>query len=100
MSGHDADFGVIDGIARTLRNASSDLDKVGNSILATPDAGDATPALAAILAQLSDNAGQLVRGLAAVADTVSAASAQYNEDDAAARDTFAGAHASGAARAE
>lgn len=39
MSGHDADFGVIDGIARTLRNASSDLDKVGNSILATPDAG-------------------------------------------------------------
>lgn len=100
MTGHEADPGVIDGIARTLRDAGTDLDSVGGSLPATPDAGDATPALAAILAQLSDNAGQLVVGLAAAGDTVSDAGARYSEDDAAARDTFAGAQTSGEARAE
>lgn len=100
MSGHDADPGVIDGIARTLRDASSDLDAVGNSVPPTPDAGDATPAIAAILAQLSDNAGQLVLGLVAVGDTVSSASTRYAEDDGAARDAFAGADASGDLRTE
>lgn len=93
MNGHEADPGVIDGIARTLRNASTQLDRAGNSVPETPDAGDATPALAAVLAQLSDNAGQLVLGLAASGDTVATASSRYAEDDAAARDEFASAKA-------
>lgn len=58
-----------------------------------PDGGDATPELAAVLAQLSDNAGQLVLGLAASGDTVATASSRYAEDDATARDEFAGAKA-------
>lgn len=93
MNGHEADPGVIDGIARTLRNASTQLDRAGNSVPETPDGGDATPALAAVLAQLSDNAGQLVLGLAASADTVATASSRYAEDDATAREELAGAKA-------
>ncbi|MGH3451391.1 MAG: hypothetical protein ACRDQW_11845 [Haloechinothrix sp.] len=99
MSGHEADPGVIDGVARTLRNAGTQLDEIGGSVPATPDAGDAGPAIATILAQLTDNAGQLVLGLAAAGDTVATASSQYADDDAAARDTFAGARSSGSARA-
>ncbi|MQA61724.1 MAG: hypothetical protein GEU86_09560 [Actinophytocola sp.] len=93
MNGHEADSGVIDGIARTLRNASTQLDRAGKSTPDTPDAGDATPALAAVLAQLSDNAGQMVLGLVAAGDSVATASSRYAEDDAAAREEFTGAKA-------
>lgn len=99
MTGYEVDPGVLKGIAGTLRNASSDLDQVGNSVPEIPEAGDATPALAAILAQLTDNAGQLVLGLAAAGESVSSAGTRYADDDAAARDTFAGAEASGSTSA-
>lgn len=71
MTGYEVDPGVLEGTASTLRNASSDLDKVGNSLPETPDAGDATPASAAMLAQLTDNAGQMVLGLAAAVESAS-----------------------------
>jgi len=91
MTGYEVDPDVLEGMASTLRNASSDLDKVGNALPETPDAGDATPAIAAMLAQLTDNAGQMVLGLAAAGESASQAASRYAADDAAARDTFAGA---------
>lgn len=88
MTGHKADPGVLDGITDRLRNASTDLDGVGKTLPESPDAGDATAAIAAILAQLSDNAGQLVIGLEAAATMVSDAKDRYVADDEAARATF------------
>ena len=80
-----ADFGVLDGIASTLRHASSAVDGLGNSVPGTPDAGDGTPAIVGILARLVDNAGQLVIGAAAAGDDVAKAKGAYqkNESDAA-----------------
>jgi hypothetical protein len=84
--GHEVDPGVLDGIASTLRNASSTLDSVGNSMPGTPDAGDGTAAITGIMARIVDNAGQLVIGAAAAGDAVAAANGAYKENDAAARD--------------
>ncbi|MGH3519870.1 MAG: hypothetical protein ACRDQ7_21285 [Haloechinothrix sp.] len=86
--GHGAEAGALDGIARILRNASSDLDSVGDSLPGTPDAGDGTPAITGIMARIVDNAGQLVIGAAAAGDAVAEVRETYDEDDAAARDSF------------
>lgn len=86
VSGHEVDHGVLDGIASTLRNASSSLDSVGNSMPGTPDAGDATAAITGIMARIVDNAGQLVIGAAAAGDAVATANAAYQKNDAAAKE--------------
>ncbi|PRX44545.1 hypothetical protein B0I33_11154 [Prauserella shujinwangii] len=86
MSGHDVDYDVLDGIASTLRNASADVDALGNSVPGTPDAGDATPAVTGILAHLVENASAFVLGAAGAGDDVASANAAYRDQDAAARD--------------
>lgn len=91
MTGFTVDPGVLEGITTTLRGAAQDLDEAGETAPRTPDAGDATPAVAAIMAQLVDNAGQLVLGLAAASDAVANAEASYVETDSDAADGFAGA---------
>ncbi|MGA6165682.1 hypothetical protein [Amycolatopsis magusensis] len=84
MSGYEVDPGVLDGIASTLRDASSDVDSLGASAPGTPDAGDGTPAITGILARLVDNAGQLVIGAAAAGDAVAQGNAGYDSNEAAA----------------
>lgn len=91
MNGFKVDPGVLEGIAKTLRDAAQDLDKAGETVPRTPDAGDATPAIAAIMAQLVDNAGQLVLGLTAASDAAANAGTSYLETDSEAADGFAGA---------
>ncbi len=84
MSGPKVDHDVLDGIAGTLRNASSDVDKLGNSVPGTPDAGVGTPAVAGILAHLVENASALVLGAAGAGDDVASANGSYREQDHAA----------------
>jgi hypothetical protein len=83
-AGPEVDYGVLDGIASALRNASSAVDATGNSVPGTPDAGDGTPAITGIMARLVDNAGQLVIGAAAAADAIVETNVAYQENDAAA----------------
>ncbi|SFQ21592.1 hypothetical protein SAMN05421810_105207 [Amycolatopsis arida] len=84
--GFRAEPGVLDGIASTLRTAAGRLDEVGNSTPPTPDAGDASAAVAVILAKLTDSAGQLVIGTAAAGDAVADGGATYAETDASANE--------------
>ncbi|MEC3977960.1 hypothetical protein [Amycolatopsis sp. H20-H5] len=79
-----ADFGVMDGIASTLRHTSSAVDGLGNSVPGTPDAGDGTPAIIGIMARLVDNAGQLVIGTAAAGDAVIEGKGAYQQNEASA----------------
>jgi hypothetical protein len=95
--GHEVEPGVLEGIASTLRKASSDVDGLAGSVPATPDAGDGTAAIASILSKLVDSAGQFVVGAAAAGDAVAQGKANYTEGDAAARDAVL---RSGGARAE
>lgn len=80
--GFQADPGVLNGIARTLRTASRNLDQVANSMPAAANSGAAAPAMANIMAQLTDAAGQLVLGAAEVADTVDSSAHSYANTDA------------------
>lgn len=95
--GQEVDHGVLDGIARTLRSASSHVEALAGSVPATPDAGDGTAAIASILGKLVDGAGRLVVGAAAAGDAVAQGNATYVEGDAAAREAVL---RSGGARAE
>jgi len=84
MSGPEVDYGVLEGISSKLRNASSDVDALGNSVPGTPDAGDGTPAVTGILAHLVENASALVLGAAGAGDDVASANAGYQGQDQAA----------------
>lgn len=90
MSGHEVDDGVLDGIANTLQGAGADLDELSQSVPDPPDAGEAGPAIAGIVAQLVDNAGQLVAGLSAMGEAIAEAGVDYAEFEASAADEFAG----------
>lgn len=84
MTGPKVDHDVLDGIASKLRNASSDVDALGNSVPGTPDAGDGTPAVTGILAHFVENASALVLGAAGAGDDVASANKGYREQDHAA----------------
>lgn len=85
--GFQVDPGVLEDIASTLRHTSNQLDSSAESAPAPPDAGKASPAVAAILAKLVENAGQLVVATAAAGDAVAKGGAAYVEQDAQARDS-------------
>ncbi|MCV7363098.1 hypothetical protein [Mycolicibacterium neworleansense] len=71
----------LDKISQSLSSASSDLDSASASAPASVDGGLGTPAILGILAQLTDNAGQLVIAVKAVANGVASASASYRGQD-------------------
>ncbi|STZ74602.1 Uncharacterised protein [Mycolicibacterium fortuitum] len=68
-------------ISQSLSNAGADLDSASASAPASVDGGWGTPAIMGILAQLTDNTGQLVIAVKAVADGVASASASYLRHD-------------------
>ncbi|TDC99751.1 hypothetical protein E1181_28960 [Saccharopolyspora terrae] len=86
MSGFYVDHTVLASISSTFSDASSALDGVGKSIPGTPDAGVGTPAVAAVVAHLVENASSLVLGLAGAGDDVSEANRTYKDNDASATD--------------
>lgn len=91
MSGHRVDDGVLDGIAATLQGAGGDLDEVGRSVPDPPDAGEAGSAIAGIVSQLVDNAGQLVLGLKAMGEAIAEAGVDYADHEARATEALEGA---------
>lgn len=84
MSGIEVDQGVLEGIAKTFHDASTDLDALGKSVPDAQDAGDGTPAVIGILAHLVENASSLVLGMAGAGDDVTEVNKTYEEQDAAA----------------
>lgn len=86
MSGFYVDHAALDSIRKTFSDASSALDGAGKSIPGNPDAGVGTPAIAAVVAHLVENASSLVLGLAGAGDDVGAANSTYKSDDAKATD--------------
>ncbi|MGO1052997.1 hypothetical protein [Crossiella sp. CA198] len=84
------DHGVLDGIARTLRQTSAEVDGLAGSVPGAPDAGNATAVVTGMLARFLDNAGQLILGAAGAADQVAAGNADYAGTDAQAADEVRG----------
>ncbi|TWF92573.1 hypothetical protein [Saccharopolyspora dendranthemae] len=82
MNGFYVDHAALDSIRATFSDASSALDGVGKSIPGTPDAGVGTPAVAAVVAHLVENASSLVLGLAGAGDDVEETNRTYKSDDA------------------
>ena len=64
-SGFTADPALMETMASTLRNAGLTLDSAGSTTPGTPDAGDVTTDIAAVLGHLANSAGELVVGVAA-----------------------------------
>lgn len=75
------DNDALDGISATLAAAGSNIDDVAASMPSTVDAGDATAVLLGILAQLTENAAQLVEALTVASVAVAQANASYREQD-------------------
>lgn len=88
MTSQNVDHGVLSNIASTLRSTSSDVDGLANSLPRTPDAGNGTAAIVAILSKLTDHAGQLVVGAAAAAETVASNNETYAENDRSSAETI------------
>lgn len=86
MNGFEVDFGVLDGIANILGNASANVDDLGRSVPSTPDAGDGSPAMAGILAHLLENACTLILGLAGASEDVTLTNSAYQQMDHAAHE--------------
>ncbi|MDV6012952.1 hypothetical protein [Haloechinothrix sp. LS1_15] len=82
MSGHRVDDGVLEAIATTLGGAGTDLDELGGSVPDPPDAGEAGPAIAGIVSQLVDNAGQLALGLSVMSEAIAEAGVDYADYEA------------------
>ncbi len=85
-----ADPHALQAIAGRLRQAGETLDAAGRGAPPTPDAGDVTPDLAALLAHLTGGAGNLVVGLKEAGDRVDQARAAYQSSDAAAAQSLGG----------
>jgi hypothetical protein len=75
-------------ISASLSSAATDLDGASASAPTFVDGGWGTPAILGILAQLTENAGQLVVAVKAVANGVATASASYLAQDGAGADAL------------
>ncbi|BCN58376.1 hypothetical protein GS490_11215 [Rhodococcus hoagii] len=81
------DSDALDGIATSLAAAGTDIDSVAATVPPAVEAGDATAALLGILAQLTENAAQLVDALTTASAAVAQANASYREQDVASADS-------------
>lgn len=90
--GTHADVATLDAIANCLRKAGDGLDAAGRSATTAPDAGAVAPDMIAVLAHLTESAGNLVIGLCEASARVFLAREAYVAQDAAAsqslRDMF------------
>jgi hypothetical protein len=77
----DVDPALLGGIAGRLRRAGDELDALGGSMPDTPDAGEVSGALGAVLAHLAAGAGNLVVGLREVGDRVTSSRDGYVDAD-------------------
>jgi hypothetical protein len=86
-----ADLPTLQSVAGRLRKAGETLDEVGSGVPATPQAGDLTPDIAALVGHLTDVSGNLVVGLKEAGDRVEQARAAYSGTDRAAAANLDGA---------
>lgn len=82
MSDLYVDLDTLDGVARTFNRAHRELDAIGNSVPAVPDAGDGTAAVASMMSHLVENTSSLVLGLAGAGDDVAEVASEYRHRDA------------------
>ncbi|MBB2947232.1 hypothetical protein FB565_007000 [Actinoplanes lutulentus] len=92
MNDLHVDPAVLDGIAERLRHRGDAIDAAGDGAPGTPDAGQDTAAIAAILAALCANSAQLVTVLHETGSRVAAASRAYVSEDASAAGHIAGGY--------
>ncbi|GAA3621584.1 hypothetical protein GCM10022223_43100 [Kineosporia mesophila] len=85
-----ADLSVLDAMRDSLGKAAGELDEVGSSAPAAPDAGAVTSIMGAALAFLTDNTGDLVVGMRGTGEAVAAARQGYAASDGAAADAYQG----------
>jgi hypothetical protein len=83
-AGTDVDLDVLASLATRLGTSGDDLDAVGGDAPSLPDAGDFTDVLGAMVAHLSEGAGNVVVGLKEAASRIEQTRAGYSAQDAAA----------------
>jgi hypothetical protein len=88
--GTEADLATLDRLAARLRQAGDTLDAVGNGAPGVPDAGDVAAMMGAVLAHLSESAGNVVVGLREAGDRVEQSRRGYAEQDAGAAQSLQG----------
>ncbi|MCO7239286.1 hypothetical protein [Aeromicrobium sp. CnD17-E] len=84
----DVDLAVLSTMATTLEEASDGLDGLSGSVPKNVDAGPMAPIIAAMLAQVTDSAGNVSSSLGATADAILQARQYYQRADADAEATF------------
>ena len=83
---------LLDGIADRLRRCGDTLNAAGAGAPATPDAGQDTATIAAIVAALCDSSANLVDGLLETGARVTAARQAYVSEDSAAAGNISGVY--------
>ena len=73
---------VMQSLVTRLRSTGDDLDAAGRSAPGVPRAGDVAALMGAVLAHLSESAGNAVVGLKTAADSVEQAGGDYAATDA------------------
>lgn len=85
MPDTDVTLGALEGIASRLRRAGSDLESTA-SPPGTPEAGDATGILAALLSHITLSMDGAVTGLGAAGDAVSSSRELFQQTEDGNRD--------------
>lgn len=89
MSGElRADPGVLDGIASSLRGAAGDLEGLGGSVPAAPDAGEASGPLGELISHLLENAAKYASAVSEVAGSVAEGSTDFMNTDQSASESL------------
>jgi hypothetical protein len=76
-----ADLVTLQSVAGRLRQAGETLDELGARVPPTPQAGDLTPDIGALIGHLTDVCGNLVVGLKEAGDRVEQARRAYDGTD-------------------
>jgi hypothetical protein len=84
------DLTTLQSLSDRLRSAGESLDEVGNAAPPTPQAGDLTPAIAALVGHLTDVSGNFVVSLKEVSDRVEQTRLSYMGTDTAAATSLDG----------
>lgn len=83
MDRTQVDLPVLEALAGRLRNAGDHLDEIGGRAPGAPDAGEVTALMVAVMAHLTEGAGNLVQGLREAGARVGRAQQAYERQDAA-----------------
>jgi hypothetical protein len=86
----EAELPVLDSVSTRLSRSGAALDEAGGGAPGVPDAGEVAAMMGAVVAHLSDGAGEMVVGLKTAGEQVALARQAYASGDAAAASSFRG----------